>query len=54
MNRAAYALVTFDKGAARVDQRSVPYDLQATAQDMQQQDHPMWPRVMEIIKGAGL
>jgi predicted phosphodiesterase len=53
ITRACYGLVTFEDGQANVDLRQVEYDLQAVAQDMQQQDHPMWPRVMEIVKKAG-
>ncbi len=52
MSRASYALVTVENGSARVDLRTVECDLQAVAQDMRQQEHPMWPRVMEIIKKA--
>ena len=44
--------VTYEDSAVNVDIRSVEYDLQAVARDMQQQDHPMWPRVMELIKKA--
>ena len=54
MTHANYAIVTVDGGEANVDIRSVAYDLQGVAKDMQQQDHPMWPRVMEIIKKANL
>jgi predicted phosphodiesterase len=54
LNRACYALVTFEDGIATVDLRHIEYDLMAAARDMQQQDHPMWPRVWEIIQKAGL
>jgi hypothetical protein len=49
---ASYALVTFENGEASVDLRSVAFDVQAVANDMKQQDHPMWPKVMEKLKAA--
>jgi hypothetical protein len=50
---ASYALVTFENGQANVDLRSAAFDVQVVAKDMQEQDHPMWPKVMELLKTAG-
>jgi hypothetical protein len=53
MDHASYVLASFDDDDVALEFRRAKFDLAAAANDMKQLEHPMWPRVMEMIKTAG-